>query len=152
MKKIAETRGFTLLELLVVLFLISIVIAIVSVSMASLMRSSRLDAAARDICATMRYARALSSWKGQSESVLIDMDSKKFGIENRKMRCLGPDMGIKVIGPLDEEIGSGTYKITFSPTGAVDAGPVIIWNDKKELRIEPDPVTGATELAGACGS
>ncbi|MDA8388854.1 MAG: prepilin-type N-terminal cleavage/methylation domain-containing protein [Nitrospiraceae bacterium] len=144
--------GFTLLELLVVLLLISIVIAIVSVSMAPLMKSSKLDSTAQNISATMRYARALSAWKGRSESVLIDLDSRGFGIENRKMKYLGPDMGMKVTGAGGEDIESGVYKITFFPSGTVEGGSVIIWNDKKELKIEPDPVTGAAEPERAGGA
>ncbi|MDA8171184.1 MAG: prepilin-type N-terminal cleavage/methylation domain-containing protein [Nitrospiraceae bacterium] len=141
-----QYNGFTLLELLIVLFLISVIIAISSVSLVSVMKASRLESAARNISATLRYARALAELKGRREGVLIDLDSKSFGIENTPgQKRLGADIHMKVIGPRDEEIDSGVYRISFLPSGAVDeGGSVIIWDDKRQYEIEPDPVTGST--------
>ncbi len=141
-----KARGFTLLELLIVLLLISIVIAISSLSLVSVMKSSRLEAAARSISATLRYARALAALKGRRQSVVIDLDTRSYGIENSTgLKRLGANIGMKVIDPRDEEIDSGLYRISFLPSGAVDeGGSIIIWDDKRQFKIEPNPVTGST--------
>ncbi len=145
MKNAKKTAGgFTLLELLIVLMLISIIIAIVSVSLASVANSTGLESDARSIAATLRSARALATIEGRRENVLIDMDSRRFGIEDRKFRYLRRGVNIEVVDDNGEEIQSGIYKMSFSPSGALDGGTVIIWNRKKQLRIEPDPVTGST--------
>lgn len=143
-----RAAGFTLLELLIVLFLISIVIVIASVSLVSTARSSGLQAAAASISAAFMRARALAVLEGRREDVLVDLDQKEFGIKNGKrgMKHLGRGIYMKVINPDGATVRSGTCRIAFFPSGSASDKTVVVWNEKDQYSIEPDPVTGAAEI------
>lgn len=156
MKSRGPRAGFTLLELVVVLFLISIAVSIVSASLVPALNSSKLEAAAVDISSAMRQARTLAGLKGREEDVLINLDSKNFGIEDasgvqQRSKHIGAGINIKAIGITGDEVASGVYKIAFFPSGAVEGGSIIVWNRKKWFEISPDPIMGFIESSGRGG-
>ncbi len=137
-----------------VLLLISIIIAISSVSLVSALNSSRLEATAQDVSSALRRARAMATLKGQKEDVLIDLDSKAFGIENAAQggfKSIPEGVNVAAFSTTGEQAESGAYRITFFPSGAVEGGAIIIWNNKRWFKLSPDPVMGCVESSGLGG-
>jgi prepilin-type N-terminal cleavage/methylation domain-containing protein len=138
--------GFTLLELLIVLFLSTLVMGLSAVFFANTLPSTRLNAAARDISATVRYARALAQIKGESQVVVIDLDSRNYGIRGRGAKSIPPDVNIRVTDPFSGDMDKGLYNIMAYNTGAVNGCTIVLWNDKKTVNIQTDPVVGAVVI------
>jgi len=138
--------GFTLLELLIVLFLAVLMVMLSAVLFTNTLSSSRLNASAREISASIRHARTLARIHGERQTVSIDLDSKQYGVEGRALRNIPPDVNIKVTDPFSGGVYSGKYLIVASTTGAVSGGTIVLWNKKRAVTIQLDPIIGAVVI------
>lgn len=136
-------KGFTLLELIIVLFLISLIIGLSAVFFANTLPSGRLNATVREMNAMIKYARSFASINGEPQTLTIDLDAKRFGIEGRGYRKIPDDINIMLIDVIEGEIYKGQHHILFYATGGVDAGNIILWNNSKKVNIQMDPVVGS---------
>lgn len=142
----SRCRGFTLLELLIVLFLAVLMVMLSAVLFTNTLSSSRLNAAAREISASIRHARTLAQIHGERQAVVIDLDAKQYGVEGRALRSIPPDVNIKVTDPFSGDVYSGKYLIAASATGAVNGGAIVLWNKKRTMTIQLDPIVGAVVI------
>lgn len=138
--------GFTLLELMIVLFLIGLIAVVSMPFFAQSLSSGRFNETARQLSATIRHARALSQIKNETQVFYIDLDSGNYGIEGHGSSEIPKDINIKVIDPAAGEIYKGRHDITFSAFGGSWAGTIVLWNNKKKISIETDPVVGAVAI------
>jgi len=138
--------GFTLLELIIVLFLMTLILGMATLFFANVLPSNRLNATARSVSATIREARSLARIHGESQVVTIDFDSKKYGIEGRGSRAIPDDISVKVIDPVAGEVQQGKYLFIFHPSGGIEGGTIVLWNAKKVVTIQPDPVVGSVVI------
>ncbi len=135
--------GFTLLELLIVIFISTVLLSISAVFLANYVPSTRLYATARDLSATIRHAKALAQINGQSQAVKINLDSRQYGMEGRRIKEIPSDVYIKISDPFYGDVEQGQYTIVAYDSGAVSGCTVVLWNRKKTLSIQTDPVVGA---------
>ena len=141
-------KGFTLLELILVMFLITLMMGLSAVYFAGFLPSVKVNAAARDISATIRHARALARLSMENRTVLFDLDQRAYGISGTEKKYLPPETVLKVIDPVSGEITQGEYAIVLHPTGGTAGESVILSRGKQQLRIELNPITGATVIKG----
>lgn len=138
--------GFTLLEVILVLFLISLILGLSTIFFANTMPSNRLNATAREISATIRYAKTLARVNSERHTLTIDLDSKLYGIDGSASKNIPDDINIKVIDPLLGEVHNGKYPITFYETGGIEGGTIVLFTKKKTVKIELDPVVGSVVI------
>lgn len=144
--RLRSIAGFTLLELIIVLVIISLILGLSTVLFTKSLSSGKLDAIMRDFITTIKYARTTAQSSGVSRTVIIDIDSRKFGIEGRNMKDIPRDFSIRVVDPLRGEVLKGSYRITFHGTGGVEGGTVILSGGAKTVNIHMDPVVGAVVM------
>ena len=136
-----KKHGFTLLEMIVVLFLITLIVGLTSVFFAGFLPSARISAAGREITGMVRYARSLARMNMESRTVMIDLDSRTYGIEGLGTKYFPPDALVRVIDPFSgDEITRGKYPIVFYPIGGMTGGTIILSTGKKEVRVDLDPI------------
>ena len=140
-KETDPAAGFTLLELLIVLALVTLIVGIATVFFVNTLPASKLNATVRDISSTIRNARVLAQINNTQQVMTIDLDSNRYGIEGRGGRNIPPGIHIKVLDPFSGEIRNGTYSMRFHAYGT-GGGAIVVWNDKKSVSIQVDPVTG----------
>ncbi len=140
------SAGFTLIELTVVLFLMALVLSLSAVYFGNSLPSAKLTATGREISATIRQARSLAQLNGTSQAVLVNLDTRRYGIEGRSSRSVPPEIGIRVTDPLLGEVQGGTYRILFEATGGVEGAMIDLWNKKRMMRIVTDPIVGTVTL------
>jgi prepilin-type N-terminal cleavage/methylation domain-containing protein len=138
-----KDRGFTLLELIIVLFLMSLILGMVTLFFANVLPSNRLNATVRSVSSTIREARSLARIDGRRQVVTIDFDSKTYGIEGFGSRNIPKDVSIKVMDPVAGEVLQGKYQFVLHPSGGIEGGTIVLWNAKKTVTIQPDPVAGS---------
>lgn len=137
-------KGFTLIEMLMVIFLMTLILGISAVFFSNSLPSQKAEATAREMLATFRHARSTAIAEGRWQSVFIDIDNRQFGIEEGGRKKDIPDViAIKIIDPLKGDIIEGGYRFVFSPTGVAAGGTVIITVGKKTIALEIDPIVGA---------
>jgi len=134
--------GFTLLELIIVVLLIIIILGISTVFFANILPKGKFDTLIRDISSTIRLAKALSQASSDAQTVVIDLDSKRYGIEGRAIREIPPNVDVKIADPFLGEIVRGRYEFGVQ-AGVFEGGAIILSDGKRSARINIDPVVGA---------
>lgn len=143
-----KKNGFTLLEIIIVLALVTLILGLSSVFVAGFLPSVKANAAGREISGMLRHARSLARLNQETRSVVIDMDNRTYGIKGLATKSFPPEALIRVVDPLSGDIHGGKYPIVFSPAGGMSGGAVILSWGKKTIRIELDPIAGAVLLKG----
>lgn len=138
-----KDKGFTLLELIIVMFLIGLTLSLVAVLFSNSLPSSKFSATTREIVASIRHARTLAQLRGEKQTLTIDMEAHKYGIDNVTSRDIPPGISIKVVDPLQGDVQTGKYQFDFPPTGGTQGGTIVLWNSKKTVKIELDPIVGS---------
>jgi general secretion pathway protein H len=138
-----KKNGFTLLEIIIVLCLITLMLGLSTVFFAGYLPSVKVNAAGREISGLIRQARSITRMNREISTVMIDLDSRTYGIVGLGMKSFPPDALIKVIDPFSGEMIRGQYPIVFNPAGGMSGGAIILSRGKKVIRIEMDPISGA---------
>jgi general secretion pathway protein H len=144
--RLHSSGGFTLLELILVLSLITLILGLSSAFFLNALPSHRFNATVREISTMIRHARTLALVSGEKSIFTINLDSKQYGIDGLASKGLPPDVDIKVIDPVAGEIRSGTYQIYFPPSGGIEGGTIVLSRDKRSVSIQPDPVIGSVVI------
>ena len=138
-----KTAGFTLIEMLIVLFIITVILGLSGVYFSGSLASVRIDSTGREVLATMRYARSMARINHEKQILTIDLDTKRYGIDGRNSKDIPQEILIRIVDPFYGEITSGKYSMVFPASGATGGGTVLLSNNRKELSILTDPVTGS---------
>lgn len=123
--------------------LVTLIIGMATVFFANTLTSSTFNATIQDVATTIRHARSLAQIHGERKAVTIDLDSKTYWIDGRNAREIPSDIQIKIIDPLYGDIFEGKYQIVSNAMGGVQGGTIVLWNEKKTVTIQPDPIVGS---------
>jgi general secretion pathway protein H len=156
-----DEAGFTLVELLVVVFIIGAASALVGVTLSESMEDLHLKTLTKEISASMRYARSRAVAEKKTYSLVIDAGDRRYGLYTGAVtRRPGADSGglempawktvslrafpegISVVN----DGGDRVLRIDFSPQGGSTGGKIQIWNRKRVgYRITVERLTGRVE-------
>ncbi|OGW15010.1 MAG: type II secretion system protein GspH [Nitrospinae bacterium RIFCSPLOWO2_12_FULL_45_22] len=155
-------KGFTLVELLVVLLLLGLMLALAGPRITSGLGSASLKSTARKIATTLRYARGQAVAKKTPHEVFFDNEAGVYGIEEVASRqdLTSPSDSAGSPNPAEKTGNLQTFKlpeeiklkennsITFYPNGSSSGGDVILSNQKgKGYLIEVDIITGLVRIS-----
>ncbi|RMG04004.1 MAG: prepilin-type N-terminal cleavage/methylation domain-containing protein [Nitrospirae bacterium] len=141
-------KGFTLLELIIVLLLIGIIAGLVGISIANSVPSNRFRSDVRTLASLMRYASKRAVYTGLEKTLEIDLDEKTVTYEG-KVRIRFPEgTGISIKTPDGGEIEMEKYRFVFYPEGGTEGETVIIKRGGKGFTLELDPLLGAVLTKG----
>lgn len=118
------TAGFTLLEMLVVLALIAAASVLAMAAFGDGLRGARLQAAAKEVAAQLRFTRAVAIASGVPQDFVIDPRARAWRAPNGRHGRL-PDTGELVFtGARDLGPTAGEGAVRFFPDGAATGGRV----------------------------
>lgn len=136
----AGIRGFTLLELLFVLFIVVLTASVVIFSIGRLHEKTVFNDETRKVYQTMKRARELSLIERRDVILRIDEDENRYWIDNGGDKALYAHSlrkGLVITGK----------EVIFFPKGNSSGGLIKIANGKgQEYTIEVDPVLGAPSI------
>ncbi len=138
-----DNKGFTLLEMILVIFLISLIVGLSGVVFSRSLPSQKVDAAAREIMAAFRQARSDAITSGKTQVLTIEIEGKTFGVEGGATRTIPDNVSIKIIDAHYGVVTVGGYRFVFAPSGVVEGGTIILSAGKKVVTLEIDPIIGA---------
>lgn len=161
-----RNRGFSLVELVIVLVLISLSIALVTPSLSRFSRQVELKTAAQKISGILRYIRSESIQKGKVYQVQVDPASREVrvqaleeeekgegekGVEGqqvfRKSYSLPAGVQMREIKISSSEFPSDLPAFEFYPNGGSNGGSIIVeGKDQKGYRIKVHFLTGMVEI------
>jgi general secretion pathway protein H len=141
---VRHSHGFTLLEVIVVLAVMSLSISLGAVYFAGDRTSSRVAGIAREVSGVIKHGRALAAETGEAQSVVFDLESRTYGIEGRTPKRVPADIGMLIVEQFQGEISRGTYSMRILPSGGIQGGVIVLRKGQASLSIHPDPIVGVT--------
>ncbi len=156
-----KNKGFTLLELALVLILLSLAVYLVVPSLGRLAQAIELKGTAQKVAGFLRYYRMVTMQKGQVHQILIDEQQKKIivralasaGKEGTEFTWVDKlEYQIPAGLNLKEETGPSEYgselpAIEFYPTGQANGGQILLADPSwKGYRIKINFLTGMVEV------
>jgi type II secretion system protein H len=145
-------RGFSLLELILVMVVMSLVMAIAYPSMSRGRTAFHLRAVARDVINSLRVARETAVTEQKVMMVLIDAEARQVTVATdvgEDARSYHPPDDVKVTGITSEgeELLQGPMSIRFLPNGSSDNALILVKADTgANLKIVLDPIIGSARI------
>jgi type II secretion system protein H len=139
-------KGFTLLEVIIVITLVVLILGLTTLFFGNALPRARLNSAARELSAMMRYAKILAQNNGELQTVLINLDTGRYGIEGVQTRNIPEGINIRVTDPVTGEVSRGDYAVLFHESGIAEGGTITLRNAKRTVNIEIDPIVGSVIL------
>jgi len=140
-------RGFTLLELLVVLAIAASLVAITPPLFSSVFPGLQLKSAARELAAAFRFAHGRAIVQQAESAVTIDVEGRTYQVSGRSgSRQLPKHIDISLFTALSEQTDASTGAIRFYPDGSSTGGGVTLSYGERSYRINIDWLTGRVRL------
>lgn len=139
-----QETGFTVLELVVVVALISLVLSVAPSIHGSLIPSYELRQLANDIANESRVARQRARVSGAPGALVISADSRSVVIDDVAFELPNE---VSVTMTADEAFGEiAENRIGFFSTGVNSGGVVTLTRDNLSVEIEYSWISGAIEV------
>lgn len=142
-------RGFTLLELTVVLVILGLLLAVVPPVLSGALESAQNKDAARRVAAALRSARAHAVATYRDATVTLDVDKHRFSVSGSgKVHELPERLVMKVDTVQSEVIDEGIAAIRFHPDGTSTGGRVTLsQGEDVSFLIDVDWLTGRVRIS-----
>ena len=140
-------KGFTLLELIVALFIVVLGFSVVGINLSSGNDSTQLNVAARDIVSALRYARGQALMSHQETTVTLDLAENTYTVSGRyKVYPIPKAIAVTVVIAQSELTGEGLGSIRFFADGSSTGGRITLERGKAAWKIDINWLTGQIEL------
>ena len=142
-------RGFTLIEMIVVLAVLALVLGIVLTR--GPVRSARLelDGAARTVATALRAARAEAIARDHPVRVTLDAAAHEMRIGAAAPRMLPPEFALTITPALGGAASKPITAIAFLPDGSSSGGRILIASAQRRVLVGVDWLTGRVSIADA---
>ena len=139
-------KGFTLLELIVVLFIVVIGFTAIGINLSSGNDATELKVAARDIVSALRFARGEALISHQETTVTLDLAENTYQVSARdKVYSIPKAIDVTVV-TAQSELTEGSASIRFFDDGSSTGGRVTLELGKAAWQIDINWLTGQIEL------
>jgi len=147
--------GFTLIELIIVLIIIVIGATLVGIYIGGGREGLQIRSFAKDIAATLRYARNQSVSEKMLYCFVIDVKDSMYRLY-RVDSDVEEDLLPIISRPIPEDIsvfidepGRDVYDIEFFPQGNTSGGEIeIVGESGRSIRIKVNMISGKVEVVG----
>ena len=138
-------RGFTLLELLIVISLVVVAMAIAASVIGSALPGQQLRGAAKDIVGQLRYVRAQAIATGKPQVFTLDANTREWKAAGRS-GVLPKSVEIIATVARSEQPADGVAAIRFFPEGASTGGRVLLKNGRAQWQVDVGWLIGEVKL------
>jgi len=141
-------RGFTLLELLVVLAILALATVIALPRIGAGLPGAELDAGARRIAAGLNEARSLAVARNRAVRFTLIGAEKRFTVGEGPGGALPDKIAITLITGAGDVTGAAQGAIRFFPDGSSSGGRIELSGSGGRRSIEVDWLTGRIRSGG----
>lgn len=139
-------RGFTLVELMLVIVLIAMTYVLVPRYLFSGVSGADLKASSRDIAAGLRMARAEAVTTRRGTALLLDLDKRNFTVAG-SVRQLPEAVELKLFTAQSEIVNERQGAIRFFPDGSSTGGRITVASGERKYEVDVDWLTGRVSIA-----
>lgn len=136
-------QGFSLLELLLVLIILSLLLGLTAPLLTHALDGARLKRAQREIVAALRFSRtrAINTQRVVIFSLDADIGVMRTGEDERRI-TLPEDAILSIQVPLSEQLSAQQHAVRFYPDGSATDMTLSFQRGEQVFRIEVDALTG----------
>lgn len=139
--------GFTLLEILVVLTLMSLAYALAPPMFASGVSTTELKGASRQIAAGLRKARSQAIFTRQETTLNVDVDAHTFTLTgDSKVHRLPEKSKVSVFSAQSDAVVGKSGAIRFYPDGSSTGGRITVTAGERKYLVDVSWLTGQVEI------
>jgi general secretion pathway protein H len=135
-------RGFSLIELIVVIVLIAAATALTAAVINAGLPGQQLRGATREIAAQMRYTRAQAIVTGKPQFFFVNADSREWTGPNHRHGKVPSGIVIVATSARIEQPAPGVAGFRFFPDGSATGGRVVLKRDTAAWQLDIDWLTG----------
>lgn len=146
---VRRPRGFTLIELIVVVVLLAAATAMAASVMSSGLPGQQLRGSARELAAQLRYTRAQAIVTGQPQVFVLNARTREWRGPNRRHGQVPREIAIVATGARIEQTEPDDAVIRFFPEGAATGGRIVLKRGSAAWQVDVEWLTGEVRLARA---
>ncbi len=140
-------RGFTLLELIVVLVIAGLILAITPPLFSRAMPGTQLKGAARQIASALKYARGHAVVSQREARFTLDVERRLFSVTGRNKRVSLPEsLDYRLFTARAERMSDSVGAVRFYPDGSSSGGRVTLAHGERKYHVDIDWLTGQVEI------
>jgi general secretion pathway protein H len=139
-------RGFTLLEMIVVLLIIAMAATLLGTSIVGRLDSVKIATAARDLTAALRYTRSQAILKREEQFLEVDLEHKRYLAPGRAPVTLPESLEMKLLTASSEVSSDKVGRIRFFSDGGSTGGRVTLISDGRQWKVNVSWLTGEIEF------
>lgn len=144
----SRERGFTLLEMLIVLALMGLIAALVLPRMGSGVSTGELKSAARQLASGLRFARDTAVSRRVETALEIDVDKRSFRVPlSSEPHRLPPAIDLKVYTAQQDIVNEQVGAIRFFPDGGSNGGKITVASGERKYEVSIDWLTGRVAIS-----
>ncbi len=143
-----RSYGFTLLEILVVLTLMTLILAIIPPLVPNALGGAKIKSATRQIASGLNSARSEAISRQKETRLTLDVEEKTFQIGNRQKRLdLPEDTQLTLITAHTEQLSEDRGAIRFFPDGSSTGGRIELGHEHNKFMIDVNWLTGNIQIS-----
>lgn len=146
----AGRRGFTFIEVTVVLVIIAIGITLAVPMIEAGFDAREVRRAARQIASTMHHCRVEALARSAPQGLVIDPDRNGIATSDWGRWAVLTDRAIIERVEGGEPLGDGAVQILFFPNGSTSGAEVVVASrrdrTRERLRVSLDPIVGSVRV------
>lgn len=150
-RKFGRARGFTLVEIMVVMVIIALVMGLVATSMSRSISGAQARAASRNLVASLRYTRARAIIDKKERVFQVDTENRSYQAPGRKQVTLPKGVEVSITTARSEFTSESVSGIRFFPDGGSTGGHIELLVNEREYRVNVAWLTGETHMERAEG-
>lgn len=140
------TNGFTLVELLFVLAIISIMMALVGTSISRNISGAEMRTAASKLASSLRYTRTQAILTKSEQVFLVDTEARTYQAGTREPEQLPEEMKVELNTARSELTSETAGGIRFYPDGGSTGGNVRLEANGRIYRVNVAWLTGEASV------
>ena len=143
----SASQGFTLLEMMLVMFVVILGFAVIGLNISSGTSAASHESAARDLVSALRFAKGEALISHQQTTVSLDLNDNTYTVSDRdKVFSIPEDIALTVVTAQEELTGEGLASIRFFPDGSSTGGRIKLERNGALWQIDINWLTGQIEL------
>lgn len=140
-------KGFTLLELMVVLVIGVMLFTLVPPLLSGIGTTTDLRAAARQLIAGLRSARSEAITRQREAVLTMDLEERRFGVTGNPRRySLPKGIVLELVTAESERLDDRVGAIRFFPDGSSTGGRITLSDQRIAYEVDVDWLTGRVRL------
>lgn len=140
-------RGFSLIELVVVLVLIAALAGLAAAVIGAALPGRQLRGTAMQVAGDLRFARAQAIATGQAQEFALDVPGKRWTTAGKRQGEIAEDIDLDVTTARDPQSESEVAIVRFFPDGAATGGRIVLRYEQAAWRVDVAWLTGEVTLS-----